>query len=129
MVRRSRHHGLVRRRLDQGGLRELHGREDRSSLFSRPGSRAPVLSRASQHGLRRRSDPRRQRDSTASREPPGGWNALRRHHLPEGSDRHAAARAHGGAGGLPGRDAHVPRSVSARKRYVAGPRRDSRRLE
>ena len=32
VVRRPRHHGLVQRRVDEGGLCQLHGRKDRESL-------------------------------------------------------------------------------------------------
>ena len=42
--------------------------------------------------LRRRSHRRDERDPPAARQPERGRHALRRHHLPEGADRHAPAR-------------------------------------
>ena len=43
--------------------------------------------------LRRRSHRRHQRDPPAARQPERGRQPLRRDHLPEGADRHAAPRA------------------------------------
>ena len=47
-------------------------------------------------------------DPAAARQPGRSRFALRRHHLPEGADRDAAARAHAGRGRVPRRGARVP---------------------
>ena len=91
VVRRPRHHELVRRRLDEGGVRQLPRRQDRAPLVPRGGPRPPVLPRASPGRLRHRPHRRGQSHPAAAREPEGGGGALRADHLPEGADRDAAA--------------------------------------
>ena len=58
VVRRSRHHAVVRRRVDEGGVRELHGGEDRQSVVPRDQSRAALPLLALPRRLRRRPNRR-----------------------------------------------------------------------
>ncbi len=95
VVRRSGDDALVRRCMDEGGLRELHGREDREPVVPRGQSRPALPLRAPSRRVRRRSDRGNAPDSTAARQPERSRHALRRHHLSEGAGRDAAARAAG----------------------------------
>ena len=92
VVRRSRDDALVQRRVDEGGLRELHGGEDRQSVVPGDQSRSAVPARALPVRVRDRSHAGNERDPPAARQPQRSRVALRRHHLSEGADRHAPAR-------------------------------------
>ncbi len=100
VVRRPGDDDLVQRRLDEGGLRQLHGGEDREPVLPdrepRPAVPAPELP----HCVRRGPHGRGQPDSPGSDQPGRGWVALRRDHLPEGADRHASARTADGRVGV-----------------------------
>ena len=69
VVRRSRHHAVVRRRVDEGGVRELHGGEDRQSDVPGDQSRAALPLLALPRRLRRRPNRGHQRDPPAARQP------------------------------------------------------------
>ena len=94
VVRRSRDDAVVQRRVDEGGLRELHGGEDRQPVVPRDQSRPALPARALSVRVRDRSHAGHQCDPPAARQPQRGRLALRRDHLSEGADRHAAARGH-----------------------------------
>ena len=118
VVRRSRDDEVVQRRVDEGGLRELHGGEDREPVVPGRESRAAVPASELPGGLRRRSHGGRESDPAGARQPERSGLALRRDHLPEGADRHAAARAARRRRRVPRRPARVPqaRTRSATRR-------------
>ena len=96
VVRRPRHHALVQRRVDEGGVRQLHGREDRRPGVPRHQPQAALLPGAPAHGVRRGPHRRREPHPPAAREPARRGLAVRRDHLPEGAGGDAAARDAGG---------------------------------
>ena len=69
VVRRPRHDAVVRRCVDEGGVRELHGGEDREPVVPRSESRAAIPARASSRRVSGRSHVGDESDSSATREP------------------------------------------------------------
>ncbi len=114
VVRRFRDDEVVQRRVDEGGLRELHGGEDRQSDVPGRQPRPPVPVPELSGRVRRGSHGRRQPDSPGARQPRRGRLALRRHHLSEGAGRHAPARIAHGPGRVPRRAARVPQGARVR---------------
>ena len=92
VVRRPGDDALVQRRLDEGGLCQLHGGEDRQPVVSRDQSRAALPARALPRRLRHRPHAGHERHPPAARQSQGSGLALWRDHLSEGADRHAPAR-------------------------------------
>ena len=129
VVRRPGDDALVQRRVDEGGVRQLHGREDREPLVPRGESRPALPLRALPRRLRRRSHRRHQRDPPAARQPQRGRQPLRRDHLPEGADRHAAPRAGARRRVVPRRPARVPQGARLRQRHLERPHRRARRAD
>ena len=84
---------LVQRRLDEGGVRELHGGEDREPVVPAGEPRPEIPAGELPGGVRGRSDCRLEPDPAAAGEPRGGRAVVRADHLPEGADHDAAARA------------------------------------
>ena len=131
VVRRSGDDAVVQRRVDEGGLRQLHGGEDRQPVVSRDQPRAAVpamrTTRRRTTSIAPRAPTRSGSRSTTSTRPA----AVRRDHLSEGADRHAPARDDRRRGRLPRRPARVPEGARVRQRDLAGsdraPRRRARR--
>ena len=103
VVRRPRHHALVQRRVDERGVRQLHGGQDREPVVPRREPRAALPAGALPVGLRHRPHRRHQRHPPGARQPRSGRADVRPDHLRQGADRDAAAR-----------DDHGPRRVSRR---------------
>ena len=72
VVRRSRDDAVVRRRVDEGGVRQLHGGEDREPVVPGDQPRAALPLRALSRRLRRRPHRGHQRDPPAARQPERG---------------------------------------------------------
>ena len=69
---------VVQRRVDEGGLRQLHGGEDRQPVVPRDQPRAAVSVRPLPVGLRGRPHAGHQRDPPGTRQPGRGGQPLRR---------------------------------------------------
>ena len=95
-------------------------------VVSRHRSRAALLPAALSAGLRRRPHGGRQSDSAEARQSEGRRQPVRADHLPEGADRHAAARADARARRAARRAARVPHPLRVLERHVERPHRDSR---
>ena len=87
VVRGPGHHAVVRRRLDEGDVRQLPGREDRQPGVSGGRPRPAVPAGPPPGRVRRRPHRGRQPHPAAARQPERGGHALRGHHLPEGAHR------------------------------------------
>ena len=94
VVRRPGDDALVQRCVDEGGLRQLHGGEDREPGVPGDQPRPAVPLRALSRRLRGRPHRRHQRHPPAPRQPERGRQPVRRDHLPEGADRDAPAGDH-----------------------------------
>ena len=121
VVRQPGHHALVRRCVDEGGVRERDGSEDRLSAVPGARSRPAVPAGALPCRLRRRPHRRQASHPSIARQPGRRRLALRRAHLPEVTDRDAAARTDDGAGRDARRAARLPHDVPVRERGMARP--------
>ncbi len=91
MVRRPRHHALVRRPLAQGRLRAVHGLQSPGAIRARLEPMEALLRRHQAAGLRDRRDPGHHPHLPESRQPEGRQIGLRSDRLPEGPRRPKAA--------------------------------------
>ena len=72
VVRRPRHDAMVQRRVDEGSVRQLHGREDRESVVPGGEPRAALPAAALSRRLRGRSHRRRESHPAGAGEPERG---------------------------------------------------------
>src|SRR3954451_24009224 len=102
---------MVQRRLDEGGVRQFHGGEDREPLVSAGESRTPLPALELSAGIPGGSDRRRQPDPSDADQPDRRGAAVRTNHLSEGADRDAPARADRPRDDLPRWPARIPEKV------------------
>ena len=129
VVRRSRDHAVVQRRLDERGLCQLHGGEDRQPVVPGRESRAALPAVELSGCVLGGSHGGRESDSAAAQQSQRCGAAVRAHHLREGADRHAAARDGGRRAAVPRRPSRVSEEVRVRQRDMARPHSHPRRKD
>ena len=127
VVRRSRDHALVQRRVDEGGVRQLHGGEDRQPVVPAVEPRAAFPAGPLSGRVSGRSHGRQQSHPADAGQPERGRPDVRPDHLRQGAGGDAAAGADGGRVRLPRRPARLSAALQVRQRHVAGSHRHPRR--
>ncbi len=127
VVRRPGHHALVQRRVDEGSVRQLHGREDREPVVPGGEPRAAVPAVELPGRLRSRSHRGRQPDPPGARQPERSRQHVRRDHLSEGAGRDAPPRGAARRRQLPRRPARLPEATCLCERDLVGPDHRARR--